>query len=368
MALAPPFFVGCLQVFVDRAEIYVRAGKGGDGCLSFRREKYAPKGGPDGGDGGDGGGVYALADENVSTLLDFAGKHHWIAKNGQPGMGKNMSGKKGDELVLRLPPGTLIFDRDTGVMLKDLSEIGTRVCVAEPGMGGRGNARFARPDHQTPREFEPGTPGQERWLKLELKLIADVGLLGMPNAGKSTLLSRLSKAKPKIASYPFTTLEPQLGIIELSGHRRFVMADIPGLIEGAHEGAGLGDEFLRHVERTRVLLHVLDVGYEFAEHEPLEAYRVIRGELEKYSPALAEKPELIAANKMDLGPDADRVRDIEDALGKRVFQISGVTGNGLAPLIEELWRLAEDQKEWAAAEIRDRDEERESDTATDLNR
>ena len=238
-------------MLIDRAEIYVAGGKGGDGCVSFRREKYVPQGGPDGGDGGHGGSVYAAATAGVDTLLDFTGRHHWTADNGQPGMGKDRTGRSAQDLVLELPPGTLIYDRDTGVLIKDLCEPGVRVCIAEGGKGGRGNARFARADHRVPREFEEGTPGVERWLRLELKLIADVGLVGLPNAGKSTLLSRLSRARPKIADYPFTTLQPQLGIVALSDDRRFVLADIPGLIEGAHEGAGLGDEFLRHIERTR---------------------------------------------------------------------------------------------------------------------
>ena len=258
-------------MLVDQCAIYVRAGKGGDGCVSFRREKFVPKGGPDGGDGGNGGSVYAVAAPEVETLLDFAGRHHWIAKNGQPGMGKNMAGSNGEDLVLRLPLGTLIHDRDTGMLIKDLAEIHEPVCIARAGKGGRGNARFARPTHQTPREYEKGTPGEERWLRLELKLIADVGIVGLPNAGKSTLLSRLSQARPKIADYPFTTLEPQLGIVELPGHRRFLMADIPGLIEGAHEGAGLGDAFLRHIERTRVILHLVDVGTESESLTPADA-------------------------------------------------------------------------------------------------
>ncbi len=345
-------------MFVDRAEIYVRAGKGGNGCLSFRRERFIPRGGPDGGDGGDGGGVFAEADPEVETLLDFSGNHHWIAANGQPGMGKNMTGRKGKDLVLELPTGTLIYDRDTGVLLKDLSTPGERVCVAEGGKGGRGNARFARPTHQTPREFEEGTAGQERRLRLDLKLIADVGLVGLPNAGKSTLLSRLSKARPKIADYPFTTLSPQLGIVELTGHRRFVMADIPGLIEGAHKGAGLGDTFLRHIERTRIILHLVDVGAsgglqcgtDFQPGErpagsrshtlpPVEAYRAIRAELAKYSPELAAKPEFVAATKVDLTGAAEAAGVLGEAIGREVLPISAVSGKGLATLTEKLWRM-----------------------------
>jgi len=336
-------------MLVDHAEIYIKAGKGGDGCLSFRREKYVPKGGPDGGDGGDGGAVYAEASEAVETLLDFAGRHHWIAQNGQPGMGKKMAGRKGDDLIIKLPPGTLIYDRDTDVLLKDLSVPGERVCLAEPGRGGRGNVHFARADHQTPREFEPGTPGQERWLRLELKLIADVGLVGLPNAGKSTLLSRLSEARPKIADYPFTTLQPQLGIVKLSDDRRFVLADIPGLIEGAHEGTGLGDEFLRHIERTRVILHLIDVGDEFAEMKPAQAYHTIRNELQKYSEVLGGKKELIAGNKIDLPGGKEAADTLAEALGRKVFPISAVAGKGLTPMLEALWRIVVDSRHTAAA-------------------
>jgi len=360
-------------MLVDRAEIYVRAGKGGDGCVSFRREKFIPKGGPDGGDGGDGGNVYAVATAGVDTLLDFAGRHHWIAQNGQPGMGKKMFGKKGADLTLELPPGTLIYDRDLNFLIKDLSTPGERICIAEAGKGGKGNARFARPDHQTPREAEEGTPGQERWLRLELKLIADAGIVGLPNAGKSTLLSRLSAARPKIADYPFTTLQPQLGIVQLSEHRRFVLADIPGLIEGAHEGAGLGDAFLRHIERTRVILHVIDVGSEWTETKPrshlsragsateprryagttlppIEAYRTIRAELAKYSPQLAEKEELVVANKVDLTGGREAAEALAEAIGKEVLPVSAATGIGLSRMTEELWSLISQAKQLSHAE------------------
>ncbi len=344
-------------MLVDQAEIYIRAGKGGDGSLSFRREKYIPKGGPDGGDGGDGGHVFAVATPGVDTLLDFAGRHHWLAKNGQPGMGKNMSGKMGEDLFLRLPAGTLIYDRDSNLLIKDLATLDEAVCIAEGGKGGRGNARFARPTHQTPREFEPGTPGQERWLRLELKLIADVGLLGLPNAGKSTLLSRVSKARPKIADYPFTTLEPQLGIVELSDHRRFVMADIPGIIEGAHEGVGLGDAFLKHIERTRVLLHVVDVGSEYAAVSPIEAYQTIRSELSKRSSKLAQKREIIVANKIDL-TGADEAADaLADAIGKPVLPVSAVAGKGVQRLMEASWSLVQEIKSMEENDVEERSEE-----------
>lgn len=336
-------------MFVDRAEIYVKAGNGGHGCVSFRREKFEPKGGPDGGDGGDGGSVFAVATPGVDTLLDFAGKHHWIAKNGRPGMGKKMAGRDGEDLILRLPQGTLLYDRDTGVLIKDLSVFGEMVRIAEGGKGGRGNARFATPTHQAPREFEEGTPGQERWLRLELKLFADAGIVGLPNAGKSTLLSRLSRARPKIADYPFTTLEPQLGIVELSGHRRFVLADIPGLIEGAHEGAGLGDEFLRHIERTRVIVHLVDVGGEMAAKPPLEAYHTIRQELTKYSPELAAKEELVVASKIDVTGGLEAARDLSAAIGKTVIPISAVSGRGLEVLVQTLWDLIEQSKSQTAS-------------------
>ncbi len=337
-------------MFVDQAEIYVRGGKGGDGCVSFRREKYIPKGGPDGGDGGDGGSVFAVATPGVDTLLDFVGRHHWVSGNGQPGMGKNMSGRNGDDLVLELPSGTLIHDRDTGILIKDLSNPYERVCVAEGGKGGRGNTRFARATHQTPREFEPGTPAQERWLRLELKLIADVGIVGLPNAGKSTLISRVSKARPKIADYPFTTLEPNLGIAELPGHRRLVLADLPGLIEGAHKGAGLGDAFLKHIERTRVILHLVDVGSEHASKAPADAYATIRAELASYSRDLAEKSELVAGNKIDLTGGESDVTSFADAIGKKVLPVSGVSGKGVDALVEALWQLVNESKEEIVAE------------------
>jgi len=324
-------------MFVDHAEIYIKGGDGGNGCMSFRREKYVPKGGPDGGDGGDGGQIYAEAMPGVETLLDFAGHHHWRAKNGQPGMGKKCVGRRGVDTVLELPAGTLIYDRDSGVLLKDLSEIGERICLALGGKGGRGNAHFARSDHQTPREVEDGAEGQERWLRLELKLLADVGLVGLPNAGKSTLLSRLSRAHPKIADYPFTTLKPQLGIVELPGARRLVMADIPGLIEGAHEGAGLGDEFLRHIERTRMIVHLVDVGTDYTDVSPPEAYRMIRGELSNYSPQLCDKEELVVATKTDLTGGSQRAAELAAELGVEVLPISSVAGKGLGSMTERLW-------------------------------
>jgi len=346
----PPLFLWLLgprsrdrnpNMIVDQAEIYVRAGKGGDGCVSFRREKYIPKGGPDGGDGGNGGSVYAVARNQVETLLDFSGRHHWIAKNGQPGMGKKCSGQHGEALDLELPVGTLIYDRESGVLIKDLNKADERICIARGGIGGHGNVFFASATHQSPREAEPGTPGEERWLRLELKLIADVGVVGLPNAGKSTLLSRLSRAHPKIADYPFTTLKPQLGIVELPDDRRFVMADIPGLIQGAHSGAGLGDAFLRHIERTTIIVHLVDVGSGHDDLRPEAAYKTIRDELCKYSAELASKREIVVASKTDV-TGADMAADeLGQAIGKEVLRISAVTGKGLRELTETIWKHLE---------------------------
>ena len=326
-------------MFIDQAEIYVRAGNGGHGCVSFRRERCMPKGGPDGGTGGHGGSVYAVAADGVDTLLDFSGRHHWIAENGRPGSGRERTGRAGNDLILELPAGTLIYDRDTDLLIKDLNETGQRICLAEGGAGGRGNRSFATPTHQTPREAEPGMPGRQRRLRLELKLIADIGLVGLPNAGKSTLLSCLSRARPKIAPYPFTTRRPQLGIAELSGFRRMVIADIPGLVEGAHQGAGLGDEFLRHIERTRVIVHLIDICPPHGAPAPAEAYRIVREELARFSPRLAEKDELIVANKIDLSGAGEALRQLRDDLPAPAMPISAAARRGLNDLEEAMWRL-----------------------------
>jgi GTP-binding protein len=331
-----PFLVA-FSVFIDEAEVYVRAGKGGDGCMSFRREKFEPFGGPDGGTGGDGGDVILRATPGVDTLLDFKGKHHWKAENGRPGEGKAKTGRSGEDLIIDLPVGTLVYDREIEVLLKDLAEPGETCCIAKGGKGGRGNLAFATATHQAPREWEPGEPGEERNLRLELKLIADVGLVGLPNAGKSTLLSRVSKARPKIAAYPFTTLQPQLGIVELPGERRMVVADIPGLIEGAHEGAGLGDAFLRHIERTRVLVHVVDV-CPVDGRSPANDYHTIRQELSKYSPTLAAKPEIVVGNKIDLTDADERIEELAEMLGINVVGISAATGQGVRELTERIWQ------------------------------
>ncbi len=349
-------------MFIDRAEIFVSGGQGGHGCVSFRRERFVPKGGPDGGDGGRGGNVHLQADPSISTLLDLTARHHWIARNGRPGKGKNMTGRSAPDLIVRVPPGTLIYDRDTGRLLKDLDSPHKRVRIARGGRGGKGNAHFASSRNQTPRFAQPGEEAEQRWLRLELKLIADVGLVGLPNAGKSTLLSRLSRARPKIADYPFTTLEPQLGIVELPGYRRFVMADLPGLIEGAHEGVGLGDDFLRHIERTRVIVHLIDAHPIDKQPAPVEAYCVIRNELQEYSQKLADKPELVAANKIDLSDTLAAVEELRESLrhedipgragingggggrGREVLAISGVTGAGLEVLGERLWEMIQEAR------------------------
>lgn len=340
------------MLFIDQAEICARSGKGGDGCVSFRREKCVPKGGPDGGDGGAGGSAFVQVDPQLSTLVDLTGHMYFIAKGGEPGSGANCTGKDGDDLIIRVPPGTLVYDRDTGALLRDLVGPGERVCVARGGRGGRGNAYFATPTHQTPRQAQKGEACEERWLRLELKLIAEVGVIGMPNAGKSTLLSRVSRARPKIADYPFTTLVPNLGIVSLSGYRSFVMADMPGLIEGAHEGIGLGDRFLRHSERTLVLLHLIDLFPVEGQPTPAESYRIIRGELEKYSEALAAKPELIVANKLDLSDSEDppELGKLREELGVEVMGISGVSGAGVEAVVNRLWKILSELRETAAVQ------------------
>ena len=323
-------------MFVDEAEIHVKAGDGGNGCVSFRREAGVPRGGPNGGNGGDGGSIILCAQDGLDTLLDFRGRHDWRAANGEHGRGKDQFGAKGGDLVIPVPPGTLIFDQRLGILIKDLSAAGMEAVVARGGRGGRGNMQFATSTNQTPRYAEPGQKGEERLLRLELKLIADVGLLGLPNAGKSTLLARLSAARPKIADYPFTTLEPGLGIVEAGPERRFVMADLPGLIEGAHKGHGLGDEFLRHVERTRVLVHLVELE-PYTGRTPAEAYRTIRRELAAYSRRLAEKPEIVALTKADLLPgDAEPARRFAEDIGRPVIAISAASGQGLVRLVAEI--------------------------------
>ena len=332
-------------MFIDEAEIYVLAGDGGHGSVSFRREKFIPRGGPDGGDGGRGGSVYLVATDKVDTLLDFAGRHHWRAGRGGNGSGANRTGKNGEDLEVQVPAGTIVYDIDRDVCLKDLTTPGQRIRVARGGRGGHGNARFATATEQAPRFAEDGKAGEERRLKLELKLIADVGLVGLPNAGKSTLLSRCSAARPKVAPYPFTTLSPNLGIVELAGFRRFVMADIPGLIEGSHLGHGLGHDFLKHIERTRILVHLVDISGFGDGADPIDNYRTIRHELEKYSPLLASKREIVVASKTDLDSEGAKVRSLEKALGRKLPAISAVTGAGVGELLELLWREVESARQ-----------------------
>ena len=326
-------------MFIDEAEITVRAGNGGPGCISFRREAYEAKGGPDGGNGGRGGSVFFVVDPSIDTLLDFSGRHNWEADNGLPGEGSNRHGCNGEDLVIPVPPGTLIYDKELDLLLKDMSEPGTSVRICRGGVGGKGNRTYATATRQTPRFATPGKEGQTRKLLLKLKLIADIGLVGMPNAGKSTLLSRCSSARPKIADYPFTTLAPVLGIVELSGFRRFVMADIPGLIEGAHHGAGLGHDFLKHIERTRILVHILDI-LPPDNSDPVDNYHKIRRELELHSKVLVEKPEIVVLNKADLDADGILCEDIRSRLNiEEVAVISAVTGQGVGELIEQLWKI-----------------------------
>lgn len=318
-------------MFIDRVEIFVKAGDGGRGMVSFRREKYVPRGGPDGGDGGDGGSVIVRAAANADNLAPLVHKKHWRAKSGEPGSTSLCAGKDAADLVIPVPPGTVVRDRDRGNLLKDLLEVGEEVVVARAGKGGRGNKHFASATNRTPREFEPGGEGEERWLNLELKVIADAGLIGFPNAGKSTLLSRLSRATPAIADYPFTTKSPNLGIVTL-GDAGFVVADLPGLIEGASRGAGLGHEFLRHVERTRILIHLVEP-FPTDGSDPVRNYRTIRNELANYSLQLATKPEIVCVSKAEL-PGADGVRDrLQADLGGEVLLMSSVTGQGLSQVV-----------------------------------
>jgi GTPase len=319
-------------MFVDRVEIFVKGGDGGRGCLAFRREKYVPRGGPDGGNGGNGGSVILRAVAGTDSLADLVNRKHWKAEGGSAGGGANRTGRTAEDLILHVPPGTLIFDRERGNILRDLTEPGQEVTVAHGGRGGRGNKSFASATNRAPRQTTPGEPGEERWLNLELKVIADVGLIGLPNAGKSTLLSRLSQAHPEIADYPFTTKYPNLGIVHIGGERAFVLADLPGLIEGAHAGVGLGHEFLRHVERTRVLVHLVEPLPQ-DDSDPVQNYRTVRRELELHSQALADKPEFVAVSKAEL-PESEEVRArLEQELGRPVFALSAVTGHGLARLV-----------------------------------
>jgi GTPase len=319
-------------MFIDEVKIKVKAGDGGNGCLAFRREKFVPRGGPSGGDGGRGGDVVLVANPNYNTLLHFRFNPEHTAERGRHGEGSNRTGREGESTEVPVPVGTIVYDADTGEQLVDFTEAGQRFRVAKGGRGGRGNARFTSSTHQTPTEHEDGRPGEERRLRLELKLLADVGLIGFPNAGKSTLISRISAAKPKIADYPFPTLEPNLGVVSANDdYTSFVVADIPGLIEGAHEGHGLGIQFLRHVERTRLLVHLVDVS-ESSGRDPVNDFQVILTELASFSEELAAKPMFVVASKIDVAQDQARiesVRSLAEERGLPFFQISAVTGQGI---------------------------------------
>ena len=333
--------------FVDQVKIEVKAGDGGRGCVSFRREKFIPRGGPDGGDGGKGGGVYFVVDGALSTLLDYRYMHHYKAKNGAPGRGKTMHGKNGKSLELRVPPGTLVYDDETDELLVDLTEAGEPLLFLKGGLGGRGNARFATSTNRAPRHAQPGISGEAKSLRLELKLLADIGLVGLPNAGKSTLISSVSAAKPKIADYPFTTLVPNLGVVPYGGFKTMVMADIPGLIAGASEGQGLGIRFLRHIERTDLFLHLVDLSC-MQEGDPFDNFQMINNELNHYDESLAGKPQLVVLTKIDVPEvreQALQLRKHFESLGYPVFAVSAVTGEGLKELVtavgNELDRLRE---------------------------
>ncbi|MGA2593566.1 MAG: GTPase ObgE [Bryobacteraceae bacterium] len=321
-------------MFIDEARILVKAGDGGNGCLAFRREKYVPRGGPSGGDGGRGGDVFLVSSEHQNTLLQFRFNPEHKAQRGRHGEGSNRTGAEGQSIELRVPVGTVVYDEATGERLHDFTKAGELFLAARGGRGGKGNARFATSTHQAPTEHEPGKPGEERRLRLELKLLADVGLVGFPNAGKSTLISRISAARPKIADYPFTTLEPQLGVVAMDDYRSFVVADIPGLIEGAHLGHGLGTQFLRHIERTRLLAHLVDVS-DASGREPAEDFATVMRELASFSEELAAKPMILVATKMDAAQDPTRVeslRKVAEERGLAFFAISSVTGQGLDEL------------------------------------
>jgi GTP-binding protein len=323
-------------MFRDEAKLKMKAGDGGNGCVSFRREACVPRGGPDGGDGGKGGDVILIADENYNTLYHLIHQPRFVAQPGERGSSRQCSGKMGRDLIVRVPVGTLVRDLDKNVLLKDLANKGDQIIVCKGGGGGKGNQHFASSTNQAPRKSVPGGVGESRTIKLELKLIADIGLVGLPNAGKSTLISRISSARPKIADYPFTTIVPNLGIVRGNNYRDLVVADLPGIIEGAHEGKGLGDRFLKHVERTRLIVHLVDVSPE-AMQPPAKAYATIRKELESHSPVLAAKPEIVVATKMDATGTKKGAAALKKKV-KKLLEISSVTGTGLKELVRELFK------------------------------
>ncbi|WP_457679561.1 GTPase ObgE [Thermovibrio sp.] len=338
--------------FIDKAKIFVQGGHGGNGCVAFRREKFVPKGGPSGGDGGKGGDVVLVADRNVHTLLDFKYKRHYKAERGRHGEGNKRSGKSGKDLEIKVPVGTVVKDAETGEVLGDLTEHGQKLVVARGGKGGRGNAAFATPTRRAPDFAEPGEPGEERWIELELKLLADVGLVGFPNAGKSTFLSRISAAKPEIADYPFTTLRPILGVAKV-GDFSFVVADIPGLIEGAHKGKGLGHEFLRHIERTKLLLHLIDLTN--PEMEPAKAFEKINRELSLYSKELTKKPQIVVGTKIDALTEEERekvekLKEHFESKGYPFFAVSAVSGEGMEELLNFVAKKVKELREKDAEE------------------
>lgn len=333
--------------FVDEALIFVQAGKGGDGCLSFRREKYIPRGGPNGGDGGDGGSVYLQADGALNTLVDFRHQKRFHAPKGMPGQGSEKRGKSGEDLIIKVPIGTTILNIETDELIGDLTEPGQRVCVAQGGFHGLGNSRFKSSINRAPRQTTKGTPGESRELKLELKLLADVGLLGFPNAGKSTLIRSVSNATPKVADYPFTTLHPNLGVVRVSEGQSFVMADIPGLIEGAAEGAGLGIRFLKHLSRTALLLHIVDI-VPMDGTDPLQSIRAIEKEIRKYSEELGQKERWLVFNKIDLLPEEEREARVEGIIQSLdwkgpVYAISALAHQGTEALCQDLWNQLHNQ-------------------------
>ncbi|MHB0777325.1 Obg family GTPase CgtA [Halomonas sp. WWR20] len=349
--------------FVDESSIIVEAGNGGSGCLSFRREKYVPKGGPDGGDGGHGGSVYLIGDDALNTLIDFKYQRFYKAQNGRPGQGRQMSGKAGDDLHVKVPVGTTVIDEDTLEVIADVTELGQVVLVAQGGRRGLGNVHFKSSTNRAPRRTTTGTDGERRNLRLEMKVMADVGLLGMPNAGKSTLIRAVSAAKPKVANYPFTTLVPNLGVVKLGTHQHFVMADVPGLIEGASEGAGLGLRFLKHLTRTRLLLHVVDVA-PFDDSDPVEVTQAIARELEQFSQTLAARPRWLVLNKLDLLPEEERearANDIVERLGWEgpVFRIAAISGEGTDALVQAAYRWLTEQRQLEAEDEDAAERERE---------